>query len=245
MSHHSDIDISSADTSKKFTLVLDLDETIIHTITTYGEKPIEDYPPDNILLQYSNEPFNTHYAIFCRPGVIEFLNEMSKLFKINVYTNALFIYAEKIVDELHSKLGRVNIIEKIYARNPSTSIYNKSLRHVTDIDIENTIIIDDRLDVWPFHHVHVIKIRPYLNPFVDFGNIDLFLLINVLQNIHSTAVAKNKKLKYLTGHANIYYKKLLDDYFILADSIANSEIMSEVVEKIEEPIIVSESSMYY
>ena len=65
---------------KKFCLVLDLDETISHSLKlSFG------------------------YYFLLRPGVIEFLTELSELYEIIIFTSSPKIYADNIIDKIDEK----------------------------------------------------------------------------------------------------------------------------------------------
>ena len=63
--------------NKKFCLVLDLDETISHSLK-----------------------LNFGYYFLLRPGVIEFLTELSDFFEIIIFTSSPKIYADSIIDKI-------------------------------------------------------------------------------------------------------------------------------------------------
>ena len=62
---------------KNFCLVLDIDETIVHTI---------------------NLPFGNYFLL--RPGVINFLEEISKLYEIIIFTSSPKTYADSILNKI-------------------------------------------------------------------------------------------------------------------------------------------------
>ena len=62
---------------KKFCLVLDIDETILHTM---------------------NLPFDNYFLL--RPGVVNFLEEISKLYEIIIFTSSPKSYADPILDKI-------------------------------------------------------------------------------------------------------------------------------------------------
>ena len=80
----------SSDIGKK-TLVLDLDETLVHS----SFKPIEN--PD-IILPVEIEGNICNIFILVRPGVQEFLKRMHKHWEIVVFTASLSKYADPLVD---------------------------------------------------------------------------------------------------------------------------------------------------
>ena len=63
--------------NKKFCLVLDLDETISHSLK-----------------------LNFGYYFLLRPGVIEFLTELSECYEIIIFTSSPKIYADNIIDKI-------------------------------------------------------------------------------------------------------------------------------------------------
>ena len=66
--------------NKKFCLVLDLDETISHSLK-----------------------LNFGYYFLLRPGVIEFLTELSKFYEIIIFTSSPKIYADSIINKIDEK----------------------------------------------------------------------------------------------------------------------------------------------
>ncbi len=70
---------------RKYTLVLDLDETLIHYQEYYE----------------SNKKYR---EFLIRPFAIEFLKEMYKYYEIVIFTSALPDYADWILDSLEEKI---------------------------------------------------------------------------------------------------------------------------------------------
>jgi len=110
---------------KKLRLVLDLDETLIHTFKKKFQKYNENfnYNPEedesdnmdvdfeeqfSIIDEYQETSFiigSYIYTVIFRPGVEEFLNEISVYFDIYVYTHGTSIYSENIMKLLKKKVG--------------------------------------------------------------------------------------------------------------------------------------------
>lgn len=85
--------------SKKRTLILDLDETLIHCFTP-EEFDISPHVPDLNLQITGPEDSSSTISISIRPYAYEFLDEMSKLFEIAIFTASSPLYANKILDIL-------------------------------------------------------------------------------------------------------------------------------------------------
>ena len=180
---------------RKFSLVLDLDQTIIHTITTTDPEVVkENCVKEHMLLHfvYQCVPTNVHFIVFFRPYVFDFLEKMSRVYDIYVYTNAVHAYATKIVGAINSSLGAC-IIQRYYSRPPDTTsdYIPKFLRNVESIKSCDTIIIDDRIDVWCEDLTNVIQIRKFEGPSMktDYTkDTDLVMMADILLNMHSVAV---------------------------------------------------------
>ena len=108
---------------KMFTLVLDLDETLIHF-----QPPSQDEPDE--------EGF---YMI--RPGCNKFLRELSKHYEIVVFTAAMPDYADWILDQI-DEVGYV--ASRLYRQHctPKDDYAIKDLRNLGR-DLRKTIIVDN------------------------------------------------------------------------------------------------------
>jgi len=81
-------------TSHKKTLVLDLDETLVHSsMNTNGKANLKLYTK-----KYGKKvpPFNVYF----RPNVVNFLIKAGKLFEIVIFTASLKTYADLVIDKL-------------------------------------------------------------------------------------------------------------------------------------------------
>ncbi|KRX03544.1 HAD-like domain [Pseudocohnilembus persalinus] len=106
-------------TGKQYTLVLDLDETLTHTISAYGPK----------------------IRFLKRPGLQEFLNEMSLYFEIVVFTAAMQEYADEIIDKIDPQ-GKIS--HRLYRQHLKTyrGDYIKDLS-ILGRDMSRTLIVDN------------------------------------------------------------------------------------------------------
>ena len=104
---------------KKFSLILDLDETIVHS-----------------------KKFNNGFYFFIRPGAIEFLKEISAYYEIIIFTSSYKPYADYILDKLDINK---NIIS--YRLYKSHVIFEKgrSIKKLSMIgrDLKKIIFVDN------------------------------------------------------------------------------------------------------
>ncbi|KAF8250198.1 hypothetical protein K440DRAFT_619671 [Wilcoxina mikolae CBS 423.85] len=168
---------------RKLSLVVDLDQTIIHATVdpTVGEwkddpfcvnhESVKDVQAFKLDEDVSGGR-GTWYYVKMRPGLKEFLEHISKLFELHIYTMGTRAYAlavKKIVDPDGTLFG-----ERVLSRDESGSMTQKSLHRLFPVDTKMVVIIDDRGDVWKWSE-NLVKVRPY-DFFVGIGDINSMFL---------------------------------------------------------------------
>lgn len=157
---------------RKLSLVVDLDQTIIHACIepTIGEWQSDPTNPNhNAVKDVRSFQLNDDgprgltsgctYYIKLRPGLMEFLEEVSKMYELHVYTMGTRAYAlniAKIVDPDKKLFGN-----RVISRDENGSITSKSLQRLFPVSTDMVVIIDDRADVWPMNRPNLIKVVPY------------------------------------------------------------------------------------
>ena len=165
--------------SRKLSLVVDLDQTIIHatvdpTVADWqkdSENPNHDAVKDvrSFLLKDDGpEKKGCWYYIKLRPYLKEFLENVSKIYELHIYTMGTRAYAKNIadiIDPQHKIFG-----DRILSRDESGSMTAKNLQRLFPVDTKMVVIIDDRGDVWKWSP-NLIKVTPY-DFFVGIGDIN-------------------------------------------------------------------------
>ena len=152
---------------RKLSLVVDLDQTIIHACVdnTVGEWQRDSSNPNygsvkdikSFQLQEDTNGFT--YYIKQRPGLSEFLKEISKIYEMHVYTMGTRAYAKnvaEIVDPDKKFFGN-----RVISRDENGSLTAKSLQRLFPVSTDMVVIMDDRSDVWPLNRSNLIKVVPY------------------------------------------------------------------------------------
>lgn len=142
-------------------LILDLDETLIHSIDT-NDPTVMAYlmNRENFLLAIKS---NSHICIvFYRQYLIDFLNTVKQMYHIIVYTNAMKSYCDMIVMTLVNMCGGNINIESVCRNNKYESL-EKSLLKI-NCDPKQTIIIDDRYDIWIGYSQNLILVNEFIGP---------------------------------------------------------------------------------
>jgi RNA polymerase II subunit A-like phosphatase len=168
---------------KKLILVVDLDQTVIQATVdpTVGEWQLDPSNPNYPAIkdvksfcleedgpQGFNTPKKCWYYVKIRPGLAEFLQEVSKKYEMHIYTMATRNYAlaiARIIDPDGKYFG-----DRILSRDESGSLTHKNLKRLFPVDQSMVVIIDDRGDVWQWES-NLIKVVPY-NFFVGIGDIN-------------------------------------------------------------------------
>lgn len=156
---------------RKLSLVVDLDQTIIHACIepTIGEWQLDPINPnyesvkDVRSFQLDDGPrglaSGCWYYIKMRPGLLEFLEKMADIFELHVYTMGTRAYAlniAKLVDPTQKLFGN-----RVISRDENGSMTAKSLQRLFPVSTNMVVVIDDRADVWPHNRPNLIKVTPY------------------------------------------------------------------------------------
>jgi len=165
--------------AKKLSLVVDLDQTIIHatvdpTVAEWQKDP--DNPnygavKDVRAFQLVDDGPGARgcwYYIKLRPGLKEFLDNVSKLYELHIYTMGTRAYAQNITNLIDP--DRRIFGDRILSRDESGSLTAKNLQRLFPVDTKMVVIIDDRGDVWKWNE-NLIKVTPY-DFFVGIGDIN-------------------------------------------------------------------------
>ena len=165
--------------AKKLSLVVDLDQTIIHATVdpTVAEWQKDEKHPNHAavkdvrvfqLVDEGPGTRNCWYYIKLRPGLHEFLNNVSKLYELHIYTMGTRAYAQNIATIIDPE--RKIFGDRILSRDESGSLVAKNLQRLFPVDTKMVVIIDDRGDVWNWNE-NLIKVTPY-DFFVGIGDIN-------------------------------------------------------------------------
>ena len=177
----------------KYTLVLDLDETLI-----YCQR-------DNISL-YNNYNFNNmnKNTLIFRPGLLEFLHKMKSLYELVLFSFGTKEYVEHIVSLIEKK---EKIFEHVLYRQYATyekGDYVKNLE-LLGRDLKKIIIVDDIPHVFKLQKSNGICIKPFFGDIISDRN-TLKLLGKILETIRFDAEEKDGDIRIsLKRQRNLIY----------------------------------------
>ncbi|KAL3672204.1 hypothetical protein V7S43_002866 [Phytophthora oleae] len=144
----------SADDTNKKCLVLDLDETLVHSSFRPTDNPDYIIPVDI--------DGTVHHVYVCRrPGAEEFLVEMAKYYEIVVYTASLSKYADPLLDKLDPEgVIRYRLYREHCVQYDGNYVKDLSL---LDRDISQTIIVDNSPMAYAFHPRNAIGCSSFID----------------------------------------------------------------------------------
>ncbi|KAI0730314.1 NIF-domain-containing protein [Fomitopsis betulina] len=135
-------------------LVLDLDETLVHS----SLKPV---PSPDYIVPVEIESFWHNFYVLKRPGVDRFLEQMGEIYEVVVFTASLSKYADPVLDRLDPS---GSVAHRLFRE----SCYNHRGNYVKDLSllgrpIEDTIIIDNSPASYIFHPNNAVPVSSWFN----------------------------------------------------------------------------------
>jgi RNA polymerase II subunit A-like phosphatase len=93
-----------------------------------------------------------YYFIKLRPGLQEFLREISLLFDLHVYTMGSRSYARAVVNlfDMDGRYLQGKIISRDESQQSGFQQQRKHLKKIFPTDDKTVLIVDDRADVWDY-----------------------------------------------------------------------------------------------
>ncbi|EEP81769.1 hypothetical protein UREG_06634 [Uncinocarpus reesii 1704] len=158
-------------------LVLDLDETLVHSSFKVGYiNHILDKADFTIPVEIEGQYHNIY--VIKRPGVDQFMKRVGELYEVVVFTASVSKYGDPLLDQL-------DIHRVVHHRLFRDSCYNHQGNYVKDLsqvgrNLKDTIIIDNSPTSYIFHPQHAIPISSW---FSDAHDNELLDLIPVLEDL--------------------------------------------------------------
>eukprot|EP00004_Rigifila_ramosa_P015057 TRINITY_DN3476_c0_g1_i1.p2 TRINITY_DN3476_c0_g1~~TRINITY_DN3476_c0_g1_i1.p2 ORF type:complete len:406 (-),score=83.09 TRINITY_DN3476_c0_g1_i1:201-1325(-) len=158
---------------RKITLVLDLDETLVHCSTT----PLQPHDLRFPVMFHGNE-----YQVYVRkrPYCEEFLRQVAQWFEVVVFTASQRVYADRLLDILDPE---GNCISHRAFRDSCVQLDGNFLKDLTVLgrDLAHTVIIDNSPQAFGFQLDNGIPIESW------YGNQEDRELLNLLPTLQRIA----------------------------------------------------------
>ncbi|AFZ81131.1 hypothetical protein BEWA_005390 [Theileria equi strain WA] len=166
-----------------YSLVLDLDETLIRSVRTRPNRSVPTIPVK------INDKI-AHFVVFKRPHLDTFLMEMRKIYEIVIYTASCQQYAEAI---LHHTCINHLVDRKLYRNDCIINDYGefvKDLRKVRN-DTSKVILIDNSLAAGSIFPENFIPIDSWFGGSYDTALLDIMPLLSALRNVKDVRLIIN------------------------------------------------------
>ena len=170
------LDEKPAYLKNKKCLVLDLDETLVHSSFKFVRQCDFVIP-----VEIENQIHNVY--VIKRPGVDQFLKRVGQLFEVVVFTASVARYGDPLLDILDSH-------KSIHQRLFRDSCYNYQGNYIKNLSqmgrpLEDLIIIDNSPASYVFHPQHAVPISSW---FSDSHDCELTDLLPFLEDLASSNV---------------------------------------------------------
>ncbi|XP_017839864.1 CTD nuclear envelope phosphatase 1 [Drosophila busckii] len=171
------------------TLVLDLDETLVHscycdpdTNEQFGcsEVPPTAVPDYALDIEIIPEMPKVSFTVFKRPHVDVFLDFVAKWYDLVIYTASLEEYATVVIDQLDA--GRHILQRRLYRQHcrSQTNMISKNLAAVNN-DLTSVFIIDNSPSVYRDFPLNAVPIKSYIYDMEDMELVRLLPFLDALR----------------------------------------------------------------
>ena len=146
--------------SNKKTLVLDLDETLVHSIGSVQSNP-EDKPQSDFTIQVPQINSSHDVHVMVRPHVEEFLERMSKRYELVIFTASISKYANPLLN-IVDKMGYVPF--RLF-REHCTLINTAFVKDLSLLgrDFKDIIILDNNPTAYSLNHYNGFPIKSWFD----------------------------------------------------------------------------------
>ena len=148
-------------TSNKKTLVLDLDETLVHSVggveNSEGEIPQHDF----IIQIPQNNNLSHDVHVMVRPHVEEFLERMSKRYELVIFTASISKYANPLLNIV----DKMNYVPFRLFREHCTLINTAFVKDLNLLgrDVKDIIILDNNPTAYSLNHYNGFPIKSWFD----------------------------------------------------------------------------------
>lgn len=188
---------------KKKVLILDLDETLIHSLSRGGPRTFNPASKSKMIEIKLNNVSSLYY-VHKRPFCDYFLTQISQWFELQIFTASVKEYADPIIDWLEEEIidslkkkgkqhkiqsssdyVKPHIFTKRYYRSDCTYRpgvgYIKDLsKYLRDDELKNVMILDNSPISYAMHEDNAIGIEGWIN---DSNDRDLLNLLPLLKSL--------------------------------------------------------------
>ncbi|CAI2373957.1 unnamed protein product [Moneuplotes crassus] len=183
----------------KKTLVLDLDETLVHSSF---RPPLRGERPPNLVLSIEWDNGERDYVfIRIRPHCFSFLLKMTQLFEVVIFTASVSNYALPLVEKLDAKKYGFHVL----SRRQCTLLNNNYFKDLSRLgrDLKDVIMIDNSPQAYAWQPANGIPIESW---FEDTRDRELSKLVPVLERLAQVDDVRSYIPRVVDSHSVNYYE---------------------------------------
>lgn len=162
-------------------LVLDLDETLIHSHHDGLVRPtVKPGTPPDFILRVEIDRHPVRFYVYKRPHVDRFLNIVSQWYDLVVFTASMEIYGAAVADKLDDKRG---VLTRRYYRQHCTldnCSYTKDLSSICT-DLSKIFILDNSPGAYKGYPENAIPIKSWFSDPTDTSLLSLLPFLDSLR----------------------------------------------------------------
>ena len=183
----------------KYTLVLDLDETLI-CIKRNTNNKIKINPKNNLI------------TLILRPGLLDFLHKMKKLYELVLFSLGTSEYVSPIIKNIEkNEQFFEHILYREHVTYDDNGNFFKNL-NLLNRDVKNILIVDDKYKNFKYHKSNGICIKPFYGDSNNDKN-TLKILGNILFKIRYDAdLTGDIRISLNKEKNNILFSQIASNY---------------------------------
>lgn len=188
----SDLRLPIPGPGRRKTLVLDLDETLVHTSTSFdargavgdGSKTIAPELRLDVVSSTNLNRQNRTFYVRLRPYVHEFLRECSEIFDIVVFTASEQNYAEPIIQYICSESG-VPYPRRCFFRQSCDATMGLHVKDLSKVrqDLSKVVLIDNSPGAAAYQPENYIPCMSWFGSQEDTELLDMLVLLRELSRV--------------------------------------------------------------
>lgn len=177
---------------RKKVLVLDLDETLIHSHHDGVARPsVKPGTPPDFILKVTIDKHPVRFFVHKRPHVDFFLKVVSQWFELVVFTASMEIYGQAVADKLDCDQG---ILNRRYYRQHCTLDYGSYTKDLSAIcaDLSSIFILDNSPGAYRAYPDNAIPIKSWFSDPSDTALLDLLPVLDALRFVSDVRSILNR-----------------------------------------------------
>ncbi|CAG5038205.1 unnamed protein product [Parnassius apollo] len=179
---------------KRKMLVLDLDETLIHSHHDAMLRPtVKPGTPPDFVLKVTIDKHPVRFFVHKRPHVDYFLDIVSQWYELVVFTASMEIYGAAVADKLDNGRG---ILRRRFYRQHCTAehgSYTKNLSSICD-DLNRVFILDNSPGAYRDFPDNAIPIKSWFSDPLDVALLNLLPVLDALRFTHDVRSVLSRNL---------------------------------------------------